>query len=78
MLPFITQFRVEKGLNGRCRALIAYAHINHNDIRYNPLAEITNNLNGDLVGRGFTKEPQISGGLELFFYNWDKVSFLGS
>ena len=78
MIPFVTQFRVEQATNDKRRVLLTYADINHNDIRYNALAEITNNLSGDVVGRGFTREPQIGGGVELFFYNWDKVCLLGS
>lgn len=78
MIPFVTQFRVEKSVDGQRKVLITYAHINHNKVDYDAYAEISNNFVGDLVGRGFTKEAQIGAGIELTWFQWNKVSHLGS
>lgn len=81
MIPFATQFRVEETLNGNRKVrkvLITYPHINHNYMKFNVLAELSNNFQGDVVGRGFTYEPQIGAGMEITWYHWNKVSQLGS
>ena len=78
MFPFVTQLRVEESLNGKRKVLITYPHINHNSIKYPVLAELSNNFQGDVVGRGFTYEPQIGAGMEITWYHWNKVSQLGS
>lgn len=79
MVPFVTQMRAEIDLKSNNRVLVTYPSVNHNKLIHSKMAEITNNLAGDLVDNGFTQEAQIGQGLELIFYNWDKASrFLGS
>ena len=76
MIPFVTQFKVEEDDEGNRKVLVTYANINHNTLIFRKCAEITNNLAGDPMKKGFTQEPQIGQGLELFFYNWNKASCL--
>lgn len=74
MIPFVTQFRVEEDHQRNRKVLVTFANINHNKLRFDKCAEITNNLAGNLTHNEFTQEPQIGQGLELFFYNWNKAS----